>query len=194
MTFIWQRKRERRNALASDGPIVNRARAALAHTATQFGTVTGADQTTVTVRTTDGIELTLAYDSGNYIFSRVYNLRITAALPHDADVPDGLELSFRDRGNVKYVMKKQAGGARPLGGARLAALNARVTDLLQKIDLLKSEVSGNSLSIVPMGGAYVWVLIPPVFKATAFPPGEVERIISLIGGFRSARLTTSGAS
>lgn len=175
--------RSRREALAGNGPIVDRARAALKHTAAQFGTVTGTDQTSVSVRTACGIPLTLSYNPGNYIFSRVYNLRISVSLPADTRVPSGIELSFAEKGAVKYRPKK-SGQSRPAPGPRLNALNARIGDQLARIDLIESAVEGRTLSIVPMGGSYVWVLIPPVFKATAFPAGEVARIIDLIRSFR----------
>ena len=187
-------KRPRRDALAGEGPIVNRARAALQHTAAQFGEVTAADQTTVTVRTADGITLTLSYDPGNYIFSRVYNLRIMAALPADTRVPSGIELSFREKGAVRYVPKKVGQATRPAPGPRLNAVNREVGGQLREIDLIASAVDGRTLSIVPMGGSFVWVLIPPVFKATAFPAGEVERILALIRSFRSPRIAEAAVA
>lgn len=200
--------RTRRDALAGDGPIVNRARVALRRTAEQFGAVVGADQTSVTVRTRDGIRLKLGYDPGNYVFSRVYNLRITTVLPEGTEVPPDLELSHRDRSGARFARKtgrrgpagRGAGsGAGPAASApaaaapastpRLDALNARVADHLRRIDLLKAEVAGpksaRELSLVPMGGSYVWVLIPPVFKATAFPAGEPDRILDLIRSMRA---------
>lgn len=187
-------RRPRRNALAGEGPIVNRARTALKHTAAQFGEVTAADQTTVTVRTTDGIALTLSYDPGNYIFSRVYNLRIVATLPQDTRVPSGIELSFREKGAVQYVQQKVGQSTRPAPGPRLQAVNRRLGEQLRSIDLIASTVDGRTLSIVPMGGSFVWVLIPPVFKATAFPAGEVERILGLIRSFRSPRIAEAAVA
>lgn len=184
--------RAKRHALAGEGPIVNRARAALRHVAEQFGTITETDPTTVSVRTPDGIPLVLSYDPGNYVFSRVYNLTITAPLPEDSPIPAGISLSHRERGGARYVRSAgaPASGGRAASG-RLAQLNEALRDHVDGIDLLTSRVSdggtGRSLTITPMGGSYVWVLIPPVFKATAFPAGEPQRILSLIREFRTWR-------
>lgn len=179
---VTGKPKQRRDPLAGDGPIVNRARAALKHTAAQFGKVIDADQTSVTVRTVDGISLTLRYDGGNYIFSRVYNLKVTVRLPDSSTVPAGLELSHRDKFGPKFVRRTDRAGSSP----NLDAMNAIVTPHLRNIDLVSAETSVTGsrsdrvLSLVPMGGAFVWVLIPPVFKATAFPSGEIERILCLI--------------
>lgn len=185
--------RTRRDALAGDGPIVDRARAALKHTAAQFGTVTETAKTSVTVRTADGIALTLSYTPGNYIFSRVYNLKVSAVLPPATQIPSSLELNFTDKAGARFQMKKAGGGPRPTPGPRLTALNARIGAQLRAIDLIEAEVDGRTLNIVPMGGSYVWVLIPPVFKATAFPSGEVERIIDLVRSLRDPHVTDTPA-
>ena len=180
-------QRTRRDALAGAGPIVDRARAALRRTAEQFGAVTGSDQTSVTVRTRDGIVLTLGYDPGNYVFSRVYNLRITTELPADTPVPADLELSHRGRRGARFVRRDDRQGS--LASPVLDSMNRRIEKHLGRIDLIKADVSGpkhaRRLSLVPMGGSYVWVLIPPVFKATAFPAGEPDRILDLIRSLRT---------
>lgn len=172
--------RARRHALEGQGLIVNRARAALGRVATQFGEVTRVDHTSVEVRTADGMSLTLSYDPGNYVFSRVYNLTVTATLPAESAVPGDIVLTHRGRGGSRYARKGASGPA----DRRIDALNAAVSGHLAKIDLLKSETAGpagaRKVTLTPMGGSYVWVLIPPVFKATAFPAGEPERIIDLI--------------
>jgi len=64
-------------------------------------------------------------------------------------------------------------------------LNAVAGPHLAKIDMLKSTLADRMLTLTPMGGSYVWVLIPPVFKATAFPPGEPDRILELIRAIRA---------
>ncbi|MDI6023323.1 hypothetical protein QBL02_07170 [Leucobacter sp. UT-8R-CII-1-4] len=188
------RSRARKDALAGEGPIVNRARAALKHTAAGFGTITSSDQTSVTVRSDDGIQLKLSYNPGNYIFSRVYNLKITTILPEGTQVPGNIELSFREKGAAKFFPKKQGSIPRPAAGPRLNALNSRLSTQLAKIDLLESSVEGRSLSLVPMGGSFVWVLIPPIFKATAFPAGEVDRLLELIRSFREPHTARTAAA
>lgn len=175
-------RRERRHALAGTGPIVDRARRALAAVAAQFGEVTESTQTAVSVRTSGGIPLTLSYDPGNYLFSRVYNLTIAVELPAEGTVPAGLSLSHRDRGGSRLVA---ANGGSP----GLDALNATLRAHLDGIDLvsLRTERTGDGVTatLTPMGGSFVWVLIPPIFKATAFPSGEPERILGLIRALRS---------
>lgn len=183
----------RRDALAGEGPIVNRARAALKHTAAAFGTIIATDQTSVTVRSDDGIQLKLSYNPGNYIFSRVYNLKISTVLPEETQVPGNIELTFREKGSAKLVPKKQGSIPRPAAGPRLTALNARLAQQLAKIDLLETSVEGRSLSLVPMGGSFVWVLIPPIFKATAFPAGEVDRLLDLVRSFREPQRSAAAA-
>lgn len=175
-----KRKRVRRNALSGNGPIVDRARVALKYTAAQFGEVTATDQTSVSVRTADGLDLTLQYDGGNFVFSRVYNLTISARLPISSKVPNDIELSHRDRRGPAFVRTGHRSQVTP----SIGALNASVRDQLGAIDLVSANVSGaaaqRTLTLTPMGGSYVWVLIPPVFKATAFPPGEVDRMLQLM--------------
>lgn len=181
-------KRSRRDPLAREGVIVNRARAALKFTAQQFGTVIDSDQTSVTVRTEDGLRLTLSYDGGNYVFSRVYNLRISTTLPADSLVPTDLEVTHRGKAGIRFARKSAATGASgSLAEATSPAvneLNQRVQPLLRSIDIVSGRVTGpkhkREISLVPMGGSFVWVLIPPVFKATAFPSGEPGRIIELL--------------
>lgn len=177
-------RRTRKHPLAGDGPIVSRARRGLRFTAEQFGDVTSTDQTSVSVRTVDGIELELSYEPGNYVFSRVYGLTVTARLPSISGVPRGVKLVHRgtQRGGA-FVAES---GAAPSPGA-LAALNQTAARHLAGIDMVRAHVSGDgphTLTVTPMGGAFVWVLIPPVFKATAFPPGEPERILALIRAVR----------
>lgn len=177
----------RRHALSGNGPIVDRARAALHAVAAQFGTVLGSTQTEVAVRTSDGIPLTFSYDPGNYVFSRVYNLTITTALPAGSDLPAGLRLTHRPRHGAEYV----AARAVTVDAARLRALNDIARTHLSGIDLSSSTITTRAgrrmLTLTPLGGSFVWVLIPPVFKATAFPPGEPARILDLIRAVRGRR-------
>ncbi|MBK0418966.1 hypothetical protein JD276_07950 [Leucobacter sp. CSA1] len=193
----FRARAERKHALAGNGPIVDRARRALRLVAEQFGEVTATTQTTVDVRTPDGIELTLSYDPGNYIFSRVYNLAISTTLPDGSAAPSGVAVSHRDRGGARYVPAAgratggpaRGGGAAPSGGSgALRRLNEVAGPLLDGIDLHSSTIAttggGRTLTVTPLGGSYVWVLIPPVFKATAFPQGEPERILELIRAVR----------
>lgn len=174
----------RRHALAGNGLIVNRARRALHFVAKQFGEITGASQTEVRVRTSDGIDLTLSYNPGNYVFSRVYNLTITAVLPDDSTAPSAVKVSFKGRDGAHYVRKDGAQGS-----AALRSLNDRVRPLLADIDVYASDITKaggvRRITVIPFGGSFVWVLIPPVFKATTFPQGEPERILGLIREVRS---------
>ncbi|WP_125099841.1 hypothetical protein [Leucobacter chromiireducens] len=176
----------RTHPLAGSGPIVDRARAALRRTAAEFGEIVRSEQTSVTVRTDDGIEVTLSYDGGNFIFSRVYNLTLTTTLPADSDVPTGLALSHRERSGPRLVRTADRGGA---PDPRLAALHEAVGAQLGAVDLISAAVAGprsaRRLTLTPMGGSYVWVLIPPVFKATAFPAGEPERLLDIVRALRT---------
>ncbi|GAA2839492.1 hypothetical protein FB468_1193 [Leucobacter komagatae] len=192
--------RVRKHPLAGSGPIVDRARAALLRTATEFGDVVASDQTSVTARTPDGLEVTLSYEGGNFVFSRVYNLTLSVALPAESDVPTGLKLSHRARSGPQFVRAGSGAGTsahtsvgQPGAGgalaARLTALNSSVGDRLRGVDLVAATVSGprtsRTLTLTPMGGSYVWVLIPPVFKATAFPAGEPERLLDIVRALRT---------
>lgn len=188
--------RVRKHPLTGSGPIVDRARAALLRTATEFGDVVASDQTTVTARTPDGFDVTLSYEGGNFVFSRVYNLTLSVALPAESDVPTGLKLSHRARTGPQFVRAGSgasvSAGQPGAGGAlaaRLAALHGSVGDRLAGVDLVAATVSGprtsRTLTLTPMGGSYVWVLIPPVFKATAFPAGEPERLLDIVRALRT---------
>ena len=206
--------RPKKDALAGNGPIVDRARRALRLVAEQFGEVTRTTQTTVEARTPDGIELTLGYDPGNYVFSRVYNLTIEVALPAGSPAPSGVELSHRERSGAKYVPAgsgsgfgsrsgsgsgtgfgsravrgiARTGAIPSTGSPALKRLNEAAGPHLGGIDLHSSTITTKNgkrtLTVTPLGGSYVWVLIPPVFKATAFPPGEPGRILDLIRAIR----------
>lgn len=191
----------RKNALAGSGPIVDRARAALRHTATQFGAVQAQDDVSVTVLTPGGVQLRLGYEGGNYLFSRVYNLAITTVVPASAGLPAGLRLSHQDKAGPAWVPAGSRAGGSPLGrgGAAstspgVSALNRALAPLLKGVDLLRATTTavpgGTQLTLTPLGGAYVWVLIPPVFKATAFPAGEPQRLIDIVD---AARGLTSAA-
>lgn len=184
-------RRSRRHPLTGNGPIVDRARAALTRTAAQFGEVTGKDQTSVTARTPDGITLTFSYDPGNYVFSRVYNLSITATLPATSAAPARIELSHRDRRGPRFVGARSGGPS----AESLVGINGALGARLRSIDLISARIEGSgsradsgsgsrTVTLTPMGGSYVWVLIPPVFKATAFPAGEPERIVDLVRALR----------
>ncbi|MBL3700957.1 hypothetical protein [Leucobacter luti] len=186
-----RRARVRTHPLAGSGPIVDRARQALRYTAAQFGTVVAHDQTSVTARAADGLEVVLSYEPGNYVFSRVYALTITAQLPAASGVPRGVKLSHRGapRGGT-FVADR---GATPRSAA-LTRLNEAVAPHLGTVDMVRASTShdgARTLTLSPMGGAYVWVLIPPVFKATAFPAGEPDRLLDLI---RAAQRLGSPAS
>lgn len=176
-------KKSRRHPLTGHGPIVDRARAALKLTAAQFGEVVHSDQTSVRVRAADGFEITLSYEGGNFVFSRVYGLTISAVLPAESSVPGAIELSHRDKRGPRFVPKRAANAPHAL-----AALNQTVGDSLRAVDLVSAKVTTNgssrTLSLTPMGGSFVWVLIPPVFKATAFPAGEPDRLLHIIREMR----------
>lgn len=180
----------RRHALSGNGPIVDRARAALHAVAAQFGTVRSSTQTEVEVRTSDGIPITFSYDPGNYVFSRVYNLTIKTVLPGGSNLPGGVKLSHRLRSGAEYVPAR----ALPADAAKVRMLNTIARPHLSGIDLSSSTITTRAgrrvLTITPLGGSYVWVLIPPVFKATAFPPGEPARIIDLIRAIRGCDTAT----
>lgn len=179
------RSRPRRHALEGQGVIVTRARAALRRVAAQFGEITSADDVSVEVRTADGLRLALSYDPGNYIFSRVYNLTIAVDLPADSAVPGDVVLSHR--GGSPHYARSGAAAA----GPELDALNRELQAHFDGIDLIRSRITGaggrRRVVLTPMGGSYVWVLIPPVFSATAFPAGEPERILALIRALASWR-------
>lgn len=181
-----QGRRERKHPLAGEGPIVDRARRALRFTAEQFGTVLRADRTTVEVRTDDGIDLVLSYDPGNFIFSRVYAFTVSTRLPESALAPSGVKLSHRGTPRGGAFIPDRGATAQP--SRDLDRLNDAASPHLARIDLVHARISGSgsrTLTLSPMGGAFVWVLIPPVFKATAFPPGEPARILDLIRAIRA---------
>ncbi|MFT4232552.1 MAG: hypothetical protein QM606_07245 [Leucobacter sp.] len=184
-TTAGGRARQRRHPLAGNGPIVDRARRALRRTAEQFGEVRRSDQTTVEVRTPDGIDLVLSYDPGNFIFSRVYAFTVSTRLPAST-APSGVRLVHRgeQRGGVFVAERGTTPSARSL-----AQLNAAVAPHLPRIDMVRAKIAdeagGRTLTLSPMGGAFVWVLIPPVFKATAFPQDEPKRILDLIRAVRA---------
>ncbi|WP_309131169.1 hypothetical protein [Brevibacterium sp.] len=208
MKRIWSKPQK--NALDGDGPIVDRARQALYRVAAQFGEVTDRERTQATVTTPDGLELVFAYDNGNYIFSRVYNLSISTVLPMGTEVQAGTEVAFKGSAGPAFVPAKTAGGLAVARTATttassatttsaMADLNAVAGDHLRGIDLLSAQVRSQAgrrvLHLTPMGGSFVWVLIPPVFKATAFPPGEPGRILELIRalrGFSTSATTPKG--
>lgn len=160
---------------------MDRARRALGQVAAQFGTVSDTTDTEVRVITSDGLQLTLSYDPGNYIFSRVYNLTVTARLPEGSPLPVA-RLVHRGAQGPRFVSVNGA------DSAALAELNRVVAPHLSGIDVYASRIDGSSskrsITVTPLGGSYVWVLIPPVFKSTAFPPGEPERILALIRAVR----------
>lgn len=184
--------REKKPALSGSGPIVDRARNALAKVAAQFGAVVATTETTVTVECADRLRLLLSYQPGNYVFSRVYNLTITAELPSESPLPTGLSLSFRGGKGGRFVQSSTEPGKRAASRSTTLTdlLNATFQQRLSKIDLIAASVekakarnglpAKRTITLSPMGGSFVWVLIPPVFSATAFPAGEPERITELI--------------
>lgn len=176
-------RRARKHALAGDGPIVSRARAALRRAAEQFGRIESVSRTEAVVRTDDGIRVTLSYDPGNYVFSRVYNLTVSAELPAESAVPANIEVTHRGRAGARFVAK--GNHATP---ARLTELNSAVAGSLAGVDLVSARVTAQrgirAVTVTPLGGSFVWVLLPPVFHATAFPAGEPARILDLIRELR----------
>ena len=183
----------RKHALAGNGPIVDRARAALRRVAEQFGEVSTATQTSVDVRTGDGLELSLSYDPGNYVFSRVYNLTISVALAATSTAPVGVKVSHRGPGGARYV---NSGGE--AASEAIVRLNEVACPHIKGIDLHSSTIAAVDselvLTVTPLGGSYVWVLIPPVYKATSFPEGEPERILDLIRAIRGLGTEAIGQS
>ncbi|MEU3848063.1 hypothetical protein AB0E44_13890 [Micrococcus terreus] len=155
----------------------------------EFGSIVSTTQTTVDVLTADGMSLTLSFDPGDYIFSRVYNLTITTELRPEVALPE-VKLSHRRSGGSQFV---------PIEGEHSAGvemLNLVAAPHIAQIDIhspqIQRDENGYRFTVTPLGGAFVWVLIPPVFKATAFPPGEPERILDLIravSGIRPATIT-----
>jgi hypothetical protein len=162
--------------LSKSGPINNRARKNLTAVAAQFGEVIETNASSVRVKTRDHKLLTLSYEQGNFIFSRVYNLTIRYDLPEDSSTPSDIFLKFSGK-QPHFVQKADR-------KADLSRLNAAVAEMLQTVDLHSAYVrerhGHKELTVVPLGGAFVWVLIPPVFKNIAFPQGEPKRLMRLV--------------
>jgi hypothetical protein len=164
--------------LEKDGPIVSRARASLLRVATEFGQVTAKNGSQVTVRTDNGLTLRLSYEYGNYLFSRVYNLAVSVDLPKGSPIPSGLRLSHRKAEGPRFR------SASAEGTAAAVQLERSIGKELAEIDLASATTHTSEgtvrLTLTPLGGAFVWVLLPPVFKTIAFPAGEIERIESVL--------------
>ncbi|WP_291280255.1 hypothetical protein [Galactobacter sp.] len=170
------RRSKNKNPLESDGPVVNRARASLFSVAKLLGRVRKQGTTSVVVTTDHGLDLTLNYAHNNYLLSRVYNLEISLDLPLDG-LPPGLKLSYAGGQGPRF------GGTSELSRRAAGQLNDVIADDFRGIDILNARTTrhegGVRLTLTPMGGAFVWVLLPPVFKTIAFPPGEIGRIQDL---------------
>lgn len=171
-------------AMRKGGPIADRARVALRTVAEQFGRVEQMTKTAVSVDTGEGFNLNLHYELGNFLFSRVYNLQITSALPDTVSFSRDLSLSYRGSVSPRFIGKASA-----VHEEETAKLNDVVRPLLSSIDLASANVDtvggASKLTLSPLGGSFVWVLIPPIFKVTAFPTGEPARIINLITTIRN---------
>lgn len=177
--------------LQGEGPIADRARTALHSVASQFGKVIESTKSTVSVVVSDGTRLDLSYECGNFVFSRVYNLKIVTDLPDSSPAPINLRLSFKHKGEPRFV-----GSANAANRSEIDGFNRSISDHLRGIDLAASTVrltaAGHKrLTLTPLGGSFVWVLIPPVFKPIAFPPGEIERIVNLIVAVRNPAVNTN---
>lgn len=189
--MVFSSKTERKNALAGRGPIVDRARQGLYKIAGQFGTITKKTDTQAFVTTDDGLDLVLAYDMGNYLFSRVYNLTITANVPVDRGLPHNLVLSHKSKEGPFLEPAKGAGMITETSQRNLDAFNKDLLVRLKSIDLLKLDISikddASRITVIPIGGSFVWVFIPPIFQPTSFPQGEQKRIIELVRAISSWR-------
>lgn len=185
-------KTERRNPLVGRGPIVDRARLGLGRVAEQFGTVTHKNLTHVKVKTDDGMDLTMTFEPGNYIFSRVYNLVVQARLPIAPELPTRMVLSHKTDNGPRFLAKSASStSVSSETSAALKQFNDYLRPHFDSVDLLRSEilVRGDvaTITVTPIGGAYVWVFIPPIFHVTAFPegePGRIRKLISAIGRWR----------
>lgn len=195
------------------GPLQARAQRSLLTVAKQFGDVASDAvpevgsglSVDVTAAGGDwGDALRLSYGKGDFIFSRVYDLTISgtvqrpsralcgpAAGDGDSRVALPLELSFTRHGS-RLVPSTGAASADSAAAAGRSAqrINRRLQPLLREVDLKSLSITDASdgrcrIDLVPLGGAYVWILVPPVSMTVRFPPGEPARLLHIMSTIRA---------
>lgn len=192
---------ERTRGGATMGPLHRRARRSLLEVASQFGTVfdehTDAQDSetntdlAVMVHVTRGRRhgpITLSYGKADYLFSRVYDLKVIG-YGEWGGPPTPLRVKFsRDGGHFEVgprVPPEHAARARTMAATleRNFAANLASVDL-KSVEIVNAGDGQFKVELVPLGGAYVWLLVPPVSYSVRFPDGEQGRLLELMRGIR----------
>ena len=122
------------------------------------------------------------------VFGGSWALEVSTAEPVLPVTEEGL--SARGRGvvrmqGVRFRAKGSDPGARRL--AELLSADERLGEALGRVDfeLLAVRPDGRP-AIRHLGGSIVWILIPPIVRATPLPPGQAEAMAHALDAFAAA--------
>jgi Protein of unknown function (DUF3156) len=135
-----------------------------------------------------GVDLRLRLVPEGRFFGGNWALEVSTAEPVLPATTQGL--SARGRGvvrrqGVRFRPKGSDPGARRL--AELLSADERLGTTLGQVDfeLLAVRPDGRP-AIRHLGGSIVWVLIPPIVRATPLPPGQAEATVRALDAFVAA--------
>ena len=135
-----------------------------------------------------GHDLVLRLVTEGRLFGGNWGLEVSTAEPVLPATSEGL--SARGRGVVRRQGVRFRAKGSDRGGDRLAELlsaDERLGDALGRVDfeLLAVRPDGRP-AIRHLGGSIVWVLVPPIVRATPLPPGQAEAMVQAIDAFVAA--------
>ena len=165
--------------------LTKRPRTALQQTATEFGVPLGTDDTGLALRVDGGgRELQLGYIAANYFFSRVYDLTVQVRGAWGDKVhPTDVELHFARDG---MSFRPTAPSPGPAASATARLLNRAHSGRLSTsgdIQTMHIEDTGDGnflVEIVPVAGAYVWLVLPPLTYRVRLAEGHQAGLRNLL--------------
>lgn len=167
------------------GFIDSRAALALPTIAMEFGTVLSHDGLEVRVKPHAGSldVITLRLTQGNFIWSRVYDLEIEYS---SSGRGRNLDVKFT-KGKAIIHPRKNASSTEQL---HASTAQSALSPLMDAVDLksmtMRTDGATRTTKITPLGGAYLWILLPPISYWVRFPQGEPARLLSLLEAADSA--------
>jgi hypothetical protein len=100
----------------------------------------------------------------------------------------GHGLSARGRGIVKqHGVKFRARRGGSVETARLLSEDAALAEALGRVHFEEVAVRADGRPVIRhLGGSVVWVLFPPIVRATPLPPGQPQEVVRALAEFRRA--------
>jgi hypothetical protein len=136
-----------------------------------------------------GSDLVLRMSREGRVFGGNWALEVTTAEPVFPQTVRGLRA--RGRGVVRMQGVRFRAAARADGGAleiaQALSEDAQLGEALGRVHFERLSVDPSGRPVIRhLGGSLVWVIFPPIVRATPLPPGQPKAMVEALDAFAAA--------